>query len=97
VASGRPCLIVPQMVRDGAMVIDVGINRLPDDRIVGDVEFEGVKKKTSRITPVPGGVDPMTATMLIKSTLSSAQRREVRVRGWGQWGGMRPRFGGIEG
>lgn len=74
VAAGKPGLIVPQMVKHGAIVIDVGINRLPDGRIVGDVDFEGVKKKASWITPVPGGVGPMTVTMLIENTLRSAER-----------------------
>ena len=75
VAVGKPKLIVPQMVREGAIVIDVGINRLPDNSIVGDVDFEGVKKKASWITPVPGGVGPMTVTMLIENTLRSAEMR----------------------
>jgi len=74
VAAGKPGLIVSQMVKQGAIVIDVGINRLPDGRIVGDVDFEGVKKKASWITPVPGGVGPMTVTMLIENTLRSAER-----------------------
>ena len=74
VAAGKPGLIVPQMVKQGAIVIDVGINRLPDNRIVGDVDFEGVKEKASWITPVPGGVGPMTVTMLIENTLRSAER-----------------------
>ncbi|PKO81336.1 MAG: bifunctional methylenetetrahydrofolate dehydrogenase/methenyltetrahydrofolate cyclohydrolase, partial [Betaproteobacteria bacterium HGW-Betaproteobacteria-13] len=63
-----------QMVKEGAIVIDVGINRLPDNRIVGDVDFDGVKEKASWITPVPGGVGPMTVTMLIENTLRSAER-----------------------
>jgi methylenetetrahydrofolate dehydrogenase (NADP+)/methenyltetrahydrofolate cyclohydrolase len=75
VAAGKPKLIVPQMVRQGAIVIDVGINRLPDNSIVGDVDFEGVKEKASWITPVPGGVGPMTVTMLIENTLRSAEMR----------------------
>ena len=75
VAVGKPKLIVPQMVREGAIVIDVGINRLPDNSIVGDVDFDGVKKKASWITPVPGGVGPMTVTMLIENTLRSAEMR----------------------
>ena len=75
VAVGKPRLIVPQMVREGAIVIDVGINRLPDNSIVGDVDFEGVKEKASWITPVPGGVGPMTVTMLIENTLRSAEMR----------------------
>ena len=75
VAAGKPGLIVPQMVRQGAIVIDVGINRLPDNSLVGDVDFEGVKEKASWITPVPGGVGPMTVTMLIENTLRSAEMR----------------------
>jgi methylenetetrahydrofolate dehydrogenase (NADP+)/methenyltetrahydrofolate cyclohydrolase len=75
VAAGKPGLIVPEMVKQGAIVIDVGINRLEDGRIVGDVCFEAVSKKASWITPVPGGVGPMTVTMLIENTLSSAERR----------------------
>lgn len=74
VAAGRPRLIVPSMVRTGAVVIDVGINRLADGRITGDVEFEGVSTKASRITPVPGGVGPMTVTMLIENTVVAAER-----------------------
>ncbi|HEY2683633.1 MAG TPA: bifunctional methylenetetrahydrofolate dehydrogenase/methenyltetrahydrofolate cyclohydrolase FolD [Steroidobacteraceae bacterium] len=75
VAAGVPGLIIPQMVRTGAVVIDVGINRLPDGSIIGDVDFEGVRQKASYITPVPGGVGPMTVTMLLHNTLVSAQRR----------------------
>lgn len=74
VAAGKPGLIVPQMVKEGAIVIDVGINRLPDGRIVGDVCFDEVKEKAAWITPVPGGVGPMTVTMLIENTLRSAER-----------------------
>jgi methylenetetrahydrofolate dehydrogenase (NADP+)/methenyltetrahydrofolate cyclohydrolase len=74
VAAGKPNLIVPQMVRTGAVVIDVGINRLPDGRLVGDVDFEGVRQKASHITPVPGGVGPMTVTMLLVNTIASAER-----------------------
>ncbi len=74
VAAGVPGLIVPQMVRSGAVVIDVGINRLPDGRIVGDVDFEGVRKIASAITPVPGGVGPMTIAMLLYNTVQSAER-----------------------
>lgn len=74
VAAGVPGLIVPQMVKTGAVVIDVGINRLSDGRIVGDVDFEGVSKKASYITPVPGGVGPMTVTMLLENTIASAER-----------------------
>lgn len=74
VAAGVPNLIVPQMVRTGAVVIDVGYNRLPDGRIVGDVDFEGVKQKASYITPVPGGVGQLTVTMLLHNTILSAER-----------------------
>ncbi len=74
VAAGRPNLIVPQMVKTGAVVIDVGINRLPNGKLVGDVDFEGVRQKASYITPVPGGVGPMTVTMLLFNTISSAER-----------------------
>jgi methylenetetrahydrofolate dehydrogenase (NADP+)/methenyltetrahydrofolate cyclohydrolase len=74
VAAGRPNLIVPQMVKTGAVVIDVGINRLPGGRVVGDVDFEGVRQKASYITPVPGGVGPMTVTMLLANTITAAQR-----------------------
>lgn len=74
VAAGVPKLIVPQMVKTGAVVIDVGINRLPDGRIIGDVDFEGVSAKASCITPVPGGVGPMTVSMLLENTVASAER-----------------------
>nr|WP_241520976.1 bifunctional 5,10-methylenetetrahydrofolate dehydrogenase/5,10-methenyltetrahydrofolate cyclohydrolase [Steroidobacter cummioxidans] len=73
VAAGRPNLIVAPMVKTGAVVIDVGINRLPDGRIVGDVDFEAVRLKASHITPVPGGVGPMTITMLLHNTLVAAR------------------------
>jgi methylenetetrahydrofolate dehydrogenase (NADP+)/methenyltetrahydrofolate cyclohydrolase len=74
VAAGVPGLIVPQMVKTGVVVVDVGINRLPDGRLVGDVDFEGVRQKASLITPVPGGVGPMTITMLLHNTIVSAER-----------------------
>ncbi len=79
VAAGRPGLIVPQIVKTGAVVIDVGINRLPDGRITGDVDFEGVRQKASFITPVPGGVGPMTVTMLLENTIASAERAHAKV------------------
>ena len=81
VAAGKPNLILPQMVKSGAVVIDVGINRLPDGRIVGDVDFEGVRQKASYITPVPGGVGPMTVTMLLFNTINSAERTAGRSAG----------------
>ena len=79
VAAGRPNLIVPQMVKTGAVVIDVGINRLPNGKLVGDVDFEGVRQKASYITPVPGGVGPMTVTMLLVNTITSAERSGLAV------------------
>jgi len=74
VAAGYPNLILPQMVRTGAVVIDVGINRLPDGKLVGDVDFAGVAAKASYITPVPGGVGPMTVSMLLINTITSCER-----------------------
>ena len=74
VAAGRPNLILPQMVRTGAVVIDVGINRLPTGQLVGDIDFEGIREKASHVTPVPGGVGPMTVTMLLVNTIASATR-----------------------
>jgi methylenetetrahydrofolate dehydrogenase (NADP+) / methenyltetrahydrofolate cyclohydrolase len=81
VAAGKPNLILPQMVKSGAVVIDVGINRLPNGKIVGDVDFEGVRQKASYITPVPGGVGPMTVTMLLFNTITSAERSAGMVAG----------------
>lgn len=74
VAAGHPNLILPQMVRTGAVVIDVGINRLPTGKLVGDIDFEGIRQKASHVTPVPGGVGPMTVTMLLVNTIASATR-----------------------
>jgi methylenetetrahydrofolate dehydrogenase (NADP+)/methenyltetrahydrofolate cyclohydrolase len=80
VAAGVPNLIIPQMVRSGAVVIDVGINRLPDRRLVGDIDFEGVRQKAAYITPVPGGVGPMTVTMLLENTVTAAERQTAGVK-----------------
>jgi methylenetetrahydrofolate dehydrogenase (NADP+)/methenyltetrahydrofolate cyclohydrolase len=80
VAAGKPNLITAPMVKTGAVVIDVGINRLPDGRLVGDVDFEAVREKASRITPVPGGVGPMTVTMLLVNTIQSAELALARAR-----------------
>lgn len=74
VAAGCPGLITAPMVKRGAVVIDVGINRLADGTLTGDVDFERVKEKASYITPVPGGVGPMTVTMLVCNTVASAER-----------------------
>ncbi len=73
-AMGKPKLVKAEMVRKGAVVIDVGINRV-DGKIVGDVDFEEVEKVASHITPVPGGVGPMTIAMLLKNTWLSYQRK----------------------
>lgn len=73
-AAGHPRLITPDMVKHGAVVIDVGINRLDDGTVTGDVDFDGVAPKASYITPVPGGVGPMTVAMLITNTVRAAQR-----------------------
>lgn len=74
VAAGCPNLIVPPMVKSGAIVIDVGINRLASGKLVGDCDFDGVRRKASMITPVPGGVGPMTVTMLLVNTINSAMK-----------------------
>ena len=75
VGVGVPALIKEDMVKEGAIVIDIGINRLDSGKLVGDVDFENVSKKCSFITPVPGGVGPMTIAMLLENTLKSAQQR----------------------
>jgi len=74
VGVGRPNLITADMVKDGVIVIDIGINRLEDGSLVGDVDFENVAPKCSYITPVPGGVGPMTIAMLLSNTLKSAKQ-----------------------
>ena len=77
-AAGRPGVVTPDMVKPGAVVIDVGINRVTDAsaksgyRLVGDVDFEGVRAVASYITPVPGGVGPMTIAMLLRNTVRAA-------------------------
>lgn len=78
VAAGKPRMIVANMVKAGATVIDVGINRMPDGKITGDVDFESVKEKAGNITPVPGGVGPMTITMLLCNTIEAAERASIR-------------------
>ncbi len=74
-AIGRPEMITADYIKEGAVVIDVGINRLPTGKVVGDVAYGEVAPKASFITPVPGGVGPMTITMLLFNTLKSAQKR----------------------
>jgi methylenetetrahydrofolate dehydrogenase (NADP+)/methenyltetrahydrofolate cyclohydrolase len=79
-AAGRPNTVTADMVKDGVVVIDVGVNRIEDAtkkkgyRLVGDVDFDAVREKASLITPVPGGVGPMTITMLLYNTVESAKR-----------------------
>ena len=73
-AVGRANFVTADMVKEGAVVIDVGINRLPDGTLCGDVAFDEVEKKASAITPVPGGVGPMTIAMLMRNTLTAAQK-----------------------
>ncbi len=85
VAAGRPHTVNADMVREGAVVIDVGVNRVEDAtkkkgyRLIGDVEFEEVSKKASAISPVPGGVGPMTITMLLHNTIQSA-KNHARIK-----------------
>ena len=74
-AIGKPFFLKANMVKDGAVVVDVGINRLDDGRLVGDVDFEEVAPKCSYITPVPGGVGPMTIAMLLNNTILAAQAK----------------------
>jgi methylenetetrahydrofolate dehydrogenase (NADP+)/methenyltetrahydrofolate cyclohydrolase len=72
-AVGRPKLITASMVKPGACVIDVGINRLANGKLAGDVDFDAVKEIAGSITPVPGGVGPMTIAMLIANTVRAAE------------------------
>lgn len=73
---GKPEFVKGDWIKPGAIVLDVGINRLPSGKVVGDVDFEAVRQKASYITPVPGGVGPMTIAMLIQNTLEAYQFRE---------------------
>lgn len=77
VATGKPHLITADMIKPGATIIDVGINRLPNGKLTGDVDFESVKEKAGHITPVPGGVGPMTITMLLCNTIEAAERTQA--------------------
>ena len=76
-AVGRPRFVTADMVKEGAVVIDIGINRV-DGKLVGDVDFEAVKDKCEAITPVPGGVGPMTIAMLMQNTLTAAKKQNKR-------------------
>jgi methylenetetrahydrofolate dehydrogenase (NADP+)/methenyltetrahydrofolate cyclohydrolase len=73
-AVGKPEMIKGDMVKEGVVVIDVGVNRLDSGKLVGDVAFSEVAPKSSYITPVPGGVGPMTIAMLMKNTLDAARK-----------------------
>lgn len=75
VGVGKINLITEDMVKDGAIVIDIGINRNSDGKLVGDVDYEAISKKASYITPVPGGVGPMTIAMLLENTLKASKKR----------------------
>ncbi|UCV03261.1 bifunctional methylenetetrahydrofolate dehydrogenase/methenyltetrahydrofolate cyclohydrolase FolD [Dechloromonas denitrificans] len=74
-AVGKPKFVTADMVKPGAVVIDVGINRLPDGKLCGDVDFAGCAEVAGQITPVPGGVGPMTITMLLANTIEAAERK----------------------
>lgn len=75
VAVGRPEMVDASYIKEGAVVIDVGINRLDDGRLVGDVDFESAEKIAGAITPVPGGVGPMTIAMLMQNTVTAAKKQ----------------------
>ena len=74
-AAGKPLLVKGSMVKPGACVIDVGINRLPDGKLCGDVEAQSVSPIAGWLSPVPGGVGPMTITMLLANTLNAAEQQ----------------------
>jgi methylenetetrahydrofolate dehydrogenase (NADP+)/methenyltetrahydrofolate cyclohydrolase len=73
-AVGKRNVLTADMVKPGAVVLDVGMNRNDEGKLCGDVDFDGVKEVASHITPVPGGVGPMTITMLLVNTLEAAER-----------------------
>jgi methylenetetrahydrofolate dehydrogenase (NADP+)/methenyltetrahydrofolate cyclohydrolase len=85
-AMGKPQVITADMVKDGVVVIDVGVNRIPDAtkksgfRLVGDTDFEAIKEKAKAITPVPGGVGPMTITMLMVNTVRAAEQQHAKKK-----------------
>ena len=78
-AVGIADFVTADMVKDGAIVIDVGMNRNSEGKLCGDVDFDEVKKKTSHITPVPGGVGPMTIAMLMQNTLTAAKEQNIKL------------------
>lgn len=73
-AIGKPNFITGDMIKDGAVVIDVGINRMEDGKLLGDVKFDEAEPKASYITPVPGGVGPMTIAMLVENVVKAAKK-----------------------
>jgi methylenetetrahydrofolate dehydrogenase (NADP+)/methenyltetrahydrofolate cyclohydrolase len=75
VAAGKPGVVTGDMIKEGAVVVDVGINRLETGKLVGDVDFESASRKARAITPVPGGVGPMTIAMLLRNTLLAAEQQ----------------------
>ncbi|MFA9459985.1 bifunctional methylenetetrahydrofolate dehydrogenase/methenyltetrahydrofolate cyclohydrolase FolD [Thiohalorhabdus methylotrophus] len=79
VAVGKPGLVPGDWIKDDAIVIDVGMNRLPDNRLVGDVDFEAACERASWITPVPGGVGPMTVATLLQNTLQACERHDPSI------------------
>jgi len=81
VAVGKPGLVKGEWIKPGAVVVDVGINRLEDGRLVGDVDFSTAAERASWITPVPGGVGPMTVATLLENTLEAAEARSLQHRG----------------
>ena len=79
-AVGRPGFVTADMVREGAVVVDVGINRTAEGKLCGDVDFEAVAPKASYITPVPGGVGPMTRAILMKNVLALAKMHQAEPK-----------------
>jgi methylenetetrahydrofolate dehydrogenase (NADP+)/methenyltetrahydrofolate cyclohydrolase len=84
-AAGVPGCITADMVKEDAVVVDVGMNKLPDGRLVGDVDFDAVASKCRAISPVPGGVGPMTITMLMVNTLKAAAPGDKAVAAASVW------------
>lgn len=82
VSVGRPGLIPGAWIRPGAIVVDVGINRLENGKLAGDVQFEAARERAAWITPVPGGVGPMTVASLLENTLQAAEMQESQTGGW---------------
>ncbi len=80
VAIGKPCFITGEMIKPGAIVLDVGMNRLPSGKLAGDVDFLTASERAGWITPVPGGVGPMTITMLLENTLEAAYEQKNLLR-----------------